>query len=189
MFQCDQLDETADSTRLLEIKPHLRMDGLLDCSLVSVKFGDRPKFEALSYMWGDDDVRKKICINGAEFEVNENLFDALHFLRRRPDPHRWLPIWIDAICIDQGGTAEKDRQLPFMPQIYERAQQVLVWLGRDYERFQEPSTEDFIRRELHRRHGRLDDGVLSLTDIGTRSGSYRRSAKRDRSRSALAKSH
>ncbi|KAK2601140.1 hypothetical protein N8I77_010610 [Diaporthe amygdali] len=161
VFQYNQLDETADSTRLLQIKPHLRTDGLLDCSLVTVKFGDRPKFDALSYMWGDSSVRKKICVNGAEFEVTENLFDALHFLRRRPEPKEWLPIWIDAICIDQQGIAEKDRQLPFMPHIYERAQQVLVWLGRGYEKFQAPDTEDLIRRELHWRHGGLGDDLLS----------------------------
>ena len=45
------------------------------------------------------------------------------------------PIWVDAICINQGEKdeatkREKYRQLDLMGQIYELAERVLVWLGK-----------------------------------------------------------
>jgi Heterokaryon incompatibility protein (HET) len=40
-------------------------------------------------------------------------------------------IWADAICINQIDTSEKTEQVPLMADIYERAELVLVWLGKD----------------------------------------------------------
>jgi hypothetical protein len=46
-----------------------------------------------------------------------------------------LCLWIDAVCIDQAHTnpalIERDHQLQLMGAIYERAEQTLVWLGKD----------------------------------------------------------
>jgi hypothetical protein len=41
--------------------------------------------------------------------------------------------WIDALCINQSDMAEKNVQLPLMPQIFESASRVVVWLGEEYE--------------------------------------------------------
>jgi hypothetical protein len=52
---------------------------------------------------------------------------------RRPsaqDPHGFEePIWIDALCIDQGCNAERGHQVQRMGSIYSNAQEVFVWLG------------------------------------------------------------
>jgi hypothetical protein len=40
-----------------------------------------------------------------------------------------MPIWIDAVCINQGDQEEKMVQIRLMNQVYRRARKVWVWLG------------------------------------------------------------
>jgi len=40
-----------------------------------------------------------------------------------------LPIWIDALCINQTNPSEREHQVLLMHKIYSRAKHVLVWLG------------------------------------------------------------
>ncbi|EAQ93791.1 hypothetical protein CHGG_02026 [Chaetomium globosum CBS 148.51] len=40
-----------------------------------------------------------------------------------------LPIWIDALCINQADSAEKSKQIPMMRDIYAKAECVFSWLG------------------------------------------------------------
>ncbi|KAB5581219.1 heterokaryon incompatibility protein-domain-containing protein [Coniochaeta sp. 2T2.1] len=99
----------------------------------------RPKFEALSYMWGTELAGEPITLNSFAFEVKRNLLDALLFLRRQVAlGTARQPFWIDAICINQKDVAERNRQLPIMEQIYSRAATVVVWLGNSrYTEFQQ----------------------------------------------------
>lgn len=120
------LDLTSDSIRLISIDSQLSSDGLLCCSLITVKFAQRPRYEALSYRWGDDTKTWKILVDDTEFRVTENLYDALEYMRQHP---RKVPIWIDAISINQDDLTEKTRQLRIMPHIYRRAVTVVVFLG------------------------------------------------------------
>lgn len=58
------------------------------------------------------------------------------FLRRHFDTitgaYRPLPLWVDAICINQDDEDERTSQILLMGEIYSIAHQVIVWLG-DYE--------------------------------------------------------
>lgn len=85
-------------------------------------------YDALSYTWGDCSQRPSFTItcNGQEFQVHQNLNSALPFLARRDSQ---LPLWIDAICIDQSNDAEKLSQIRMMKSIFEEATRVWVWLG------------------------------------------------------------
>ncbi|KAK4155829.1 heterokaryon incompatibility protein-domain-containing protein [Chaetomidium leptoderma] len=48
---------------------------------------------------------------------------------------RWTgSIWIDALCINQADTAEKNAQVPLMSRIYRQAEQVPIWLGPENDR-------------------------------------------------------
>ncbi|KAK0515812.1 hypothetical protein JMJ35_001846 [Cladonia borealis] len=92
---------------------------------------DQNPYEALSYNWGTGKIDRwiKISVGNSKpyiFGVRSNLFAALKQLRLR-DAAR--PLWIDAICIDQDSSEEKNAQVPKMPQIYNGAQNVCVWLG------------------------------------------------------------
>lgn len=41
----------------------------------------------------------------------------------------WKYFWVDALCIDQANTAERNHQVQMMSDIYQNAALVLVWLG------------------------------------------------------------
>ena len=107
------------------------------CTLSEVTFGSRPKFEALSYMWGTESAEEPISLNDVPWKVGRNLLHALRFLRRQVacgKAHQ--PFWIDAISINQSNVEERNRQLRIMDQIYFRASTVVVWLGSGYTKFQ-----------------------------------------------------
>jgi hypothetical protein len=123
--------------RLVTIKPIRDATGvenlhLLECELSTVSLDTRPDYVALSYAWGDQGTKLPVFMNGELFFVTKNLHAALLQLRIcctiiQP----FGPVWIDAICIDQGNPQEKNYQLPLMREIYESAAEVFVWLGED----------------------------------------------------------
>lgn len=85
-----------------------------------------PKYVALSYVWGPAFTKAKISVNGQQFDVSPNLFEALRHIRRR---HSDLVVWIDAICINQADILERNHQVALMRRIYSGADYVIAWLG------------------------------------------------------------
>ena len=95
-------------------------------NLYTSQYGNDVAFDALSYTWGDlSDIFTFTC-NDQELQIHSNLKEALPYLAKRQSS---LPIWIDAICINQLDDAEKLAQIRMMHSIYSRASQVWVWLG------------------------------------------------------------
>ncbi|KAH9208075.1 heterokaryon incompatibility protein-domain-containing protein, partial [Leptodontidium sp. 2 PMI_412] len=95
-------------------------------SLHQVRFKDKPEYEALSYVWGKPKVTESISLNGQPFNITTNLFLALRRLRHEDKPRL---LWIDAICIDQSNTQERQQQVSRMKEIYSCASKVTVWMG------------------------------------------------------------
>lgn len=114
-----------DQIRLLTVLAGLP-DDPVDCVLDNHTIGEIRKAEAVSYAWGSTACTKVILVNGAPFHVGENLFQALVHLRL-PAISRLL--WIDALCINQSDTYERNHQVQKMAAIYSGASRVLVWLG------------------------------------------------------------
>lgn len=84
-------------------------------------------FDALSYTWGDQAQTFSLLCDGAVLHIHHNLNEALPYLaRRRPTP---LPLWVDAVCINQEDVTEKDQQITRMGKIYRQADTVWAWLG------------------------------------------------------------
>ncbi|KAG5971927.1 hypothetical protein E4U55_001008 [Claviceps digitariae] len=123
------LHKTADAIRIVTIDPDLDQHGRLVCHLHTTTFAQQPRYETLSYRWGDDALTEAIVVDGVELLVTTNLWDALHYFHEHP---RKMPIWIDAISINQRDVAERSSQLRIMPHIYTRASSTLVWLGCRY---------------------------------------------------------
>lgn len=67
-----------------------------------------------------------ITINGQPFAIHHNLHLSLLHLRSKKAP---LPLWVDAICINQADADERNAQVALMWFIYSRAQAVVAWLG------------------------------------------------------------
>lgn len=88
---------------------------------------DDIKYEALSYTWGDLRLQDSISLNRNITSVTVNLFGALEDIRL---DHGTRLLWVDALCIDQNNTMERNHQVKQMGTIYKKAKRVLAWLGR-----------------------------------------------------------
>lgn len=123
------------------------------------------EFEALSYTWGNNEAYSTAIIEnctpvGADpplsgtistakqqkLPLSRNLTEAIKHLRYKHDER---VMWIDAICINQADTNEKQHQVPLMGRIYTLARRVVAWLGPEF-----PNTKlafrklDYLGRQL-----------------------------------------
>jgi len=80
-----------------------------------VSLQDNPKYEALSYCWGDKSDPATIKLQDRPFEVGKNLYRALIRLRREQEART---LWIDAICINQKDILERAQQVELMGELY-----------------------------------------------------------------------
>ncbi|KAM0139211.1 hypothetical protein ACHAO1_003086 [Botrytis cinerea] len=127
-FSYKPLDPLVDGIRLLHLLPG-NCTQQPRCFLKHAIFGERPKYNAVSYTWGKEADQIPIVIDGQYFLVTENLYKALMCLQQQSATEYVL--WVDAICINQDDIAERNRQLTIMPYIYERAKLVVIWLKND----------------------------------------------------------
>lgn len=81
---------------------------------------------ACSYVWGGSKPSQLILINERPFHIRQNLHDFL--LQMRKDGFL-KPLWVDALCIDQSNTSERNHQVRQMGSIYRGARAVVSWLG------------------------------------------------------------
>jgi hypothetical protein len=119
-----------DSIRLLRLLPHEDKNAPIQCQLFDYSLQESGKrmhlYDALSYVWGDSDNPRSIYIGEHDLPVTRNLHAALSHLQNFSLERI---IWVDAICIDQKNTEEKEQQIQIMAKIYSQANRVLVWLG------------------------------------------------------------
>jgi hypothetical protein len=133
---------TAGQIRLLKRTPE-GSGGLMHFtfSISSIPSAPDP-YIALSYVWGDEGNLVPIIVDGKRLMVTQNCFAALAFLGPEMQDH---PIWVDAICINQGREGdgvrvdrvvcerEKAGQIAQMGEIYRCASRVFVFLGVQYQ--------------------------------------------------------
>lgn len=119
------LDPSKAQIRLVILQPGKSRE-IVRCDLLIFSLDDKPKYEALSYEWGDAKSSRTIVLNGKRKLVRENLYQALLHLRQQ-DSKRI--IWIDALSINQSDIKERNHQVQEMRRIYSRASMVLSWLG------------------------------------------------------------
>jgi hypothetical protein len=126
MSHCSKpLDPRRKEIRRLILQP-VSAGTEIRCSTETVSLLEQPEYEALSYVWGDMSVQRKIIFDGMHFPITENLAIALHHLRLPDKPRR---VWVDALCINQSNTKERNEQVILMGEIYTKANPVLIWLG------------------------------------------------------------
>ncbi|KAK8085434.1 hypothetical protein PG997_006705 [Apiospora hydei] len=118
-------DPATSDVRFLELLPG-DFDEAMHCSLRTCSLKNHPKYEALSYVWGDARVTKPVYVNGHLVQVTSNLTTALRYLRHHQRPRT---LWVDAICINQADILEKGQQVPLMGLIYSQCSQTVAWLG------------------------------------------------------------
>ncbi|CAG8958443.1 hypothetical protein HYFRA_00011120 [Hymenoscyphus fraxineus] len=131
-FQYTPLELNGNTIRLLRILRNKPQDPVgIYCSLAQVSLNNHPAYHALSYAWSDESsshlLPEEITVEGQKLTVSPNLGAALKARRERQLGD--IPIWIDAICINQSDITEKSHQILRMRQIYTQAELVTVWLG------------------------------------------------------------
>lgn len=87
-----------------------------------------PAYEAISYAWGNPNIKVPSVCDGSLLEITPSLWEGLRHLRSERETRL---LWADAVCIDQQNSREKNRQVMNMKKIYESATRVVVWLGLD----------------------------------------------------------
>lgn len=96
------------------------------CKIRVISVDDAISYTAISYMWGDHNCEREILLDGRPFYVRSNLFDLLETISEEGSNEVY---WIDALCINQVDTIERNHQVGLMGQIYSSAENVLVWPG------------------------------------------------------------
>lgn len=133
--------------RLIKIYPSQHNERVR-CAMITHRTDSQVRtYQALSYTWGDGTRKVPISLNAQDFLVTTNLEDALRHMRCKTleEESKQLPLWIDAICINQEDSEERDTQVRRMRSIYEQAERVVIWLGN----YNEPTDESF-RLDLSR---------------------------------------
>jgi len=97
------------------------------CTIRTYDTDKMPPYIALSYTWGASFPVRDVWINGKRWVVRKNLRNFLtSFARSRV--HEIDHLWIDALCIDQENTRERNHQVRMMADIYRDSQHVITWL-------------------------------------------------------------
>ncbi|WPJ64722.1 hypothetical protein SMAC4_13844 [Sordaria macrospora] len=93
-------------------------------------------YRALSYECGPaPDTNTElptINIDGHTVHICQNLYDALKAVIHADfnmSGNTTMPLWVDALCINQIDDNEKGHQVGLMRDIFASAKMVLVWLG------------------------------------------------------------
>ncbi|KAF1847680.1 uncharacterized protein K460DRAFT_426459 [Cucurbitaria berberidis CBS 394.84] len=120
-----QLNPSLREIRLLCLHPGEWNDAI-ECHLQTVSLDKRPRFKAISYVWGDSRQKRPITVNDQSFATTKNLFAGLQRMR---DSGETRAVWADAACINQADLNERCQQVQLMGDIYSSAEEVLIWLG------------------------------------------------------------
>jgi len=95
--------------RLLVLLPSEEKSADLKCILCAACLRKEPKYEALSYTWGDPRETFPILLNGEVVQATKTLVSALRHLRYTEEG-KVRVMWIDAVCINQSDVEEKNHK-------------------------------------------------------------------------------
>ncbi|EKG22465.1 Heterokaryon incompatibility [Macrophomina phaseolina MS6] len=131
-FRYFPLESDPTAIRVVVLLPSQKRYSDIRCYLCNTALSRNPAYEALSYVWAEIPGKRPIRVEHPQhsqtqtFWATANLESALRHLRQ---PDRIRVIWIDALCINQEDIGERTQQVKQMDKIYQKAKEVIVWLG------------------------------------------------------------
>ena len=130
-YKYQPLDLSDGSIRLIKVNHRYDSRGRPEhtFNLVHSNVSHVP-YIALSYTWGLQQAGVSIVLNRKVLVVRRNVASFLRAVTTKFRNHfvNGTYIWIDAICIDQESTEERNHQVRQMGRIYSSAQSVAIWL-------------------------------------------------------------
>jgi len=148
--------QNSRSIRLLELRPSTAIES--HDKLIQVSVDNPPPYEALSYAWGSRLPFFYIFCEEKNLPVTQTCAAAVSRLRRTATSRL---LWIDAICIDQSSIPERNIQVQLMGEIYQRATQVLIWLGENTHETQD--VLEYLRKAAQLEHPKYAGRLASLS--------------------------
>ncbi|KAI0467786.1 HET-domain-containing protein [Xylaria cf. heliscus] len=121
--------QARDSIRVLELLPSDAQNPDVHVKIKHTNIeAARNKLVALSYTWGSSAPCRTIYNDdgNTRLEIPSNCYDAIRCIRDSFPP---VTLWIDAICINQEDTMERNSQVKIMGEIYGAAVMTVVFLG------------------------------------------------------------
>jgi len=86
-------------------------------------------FSSVTQMPDEAEGSADIIVDGQCTAVGKNLESALRALREIPDIQAGMPVWVDALCINQNDVEERNVEVKRMNDIYANATRVITWLS------------------------------------------------------------
>ncbi|KAK3376272.1 heterokaryon incompatibility protein-domain-containing protein, partial [Lasiosphaeria ovina] len=185
-FQCSPLDDSSSQIRLLDLLPGSNISPIR-CRLRAVELAlARRTYEPLSYTWRSPtrhhNISMGIYIDGQRVTIGGTLWRALRALRHRCSSDGPRTLWVDAVCINQADTAEKNAQVQLMRHIYENGICTLIWLGASPQPYRSRAFSILkslaLFSEQHPGYSVSIDMVDALEEYATESQSERRLRRR-----------
>ncbi|OCK78373.1 HET-domain-containing protein [Lepidopterella palustris CBS 459.81] len=159
-FQYQPLNTSQREIRLLNLMPG-KFNDPIHCTVSIASLDDPPKYEALSYTWGNPKDTRSIILDGIAVNITVNLYDAL----RHGRSERKVDVcWADAICINQADTAEKSWQVQQMRDVYRSANLVFAFLGKEED--DSDYAMELLRDIQSKSKDQLKEAISSAEDVG-----------------------
>ncbi|KAK2480163.1 hypothetical protein H9L39_09537 [Fusarium oxysporum f. sp. albedinis] len=95
-----------------------------------VSSGTGLPYIALSYVWGGNHKPDLLLVNGVSVNITESLDAALRSQVILDYSSKGVPVWVDAICIDQENIQERNTEVLRMRKIYAQSLETICWLGK-----------------------------------------------------------
>ena len=125
--------------RLIHIHASKEFNDPIHVSFSITDLAQPDYYNTLSYTWGEtfedgSHLTEVILCEERQLYVTSNLSDFLRRLRveinfRASNVFARMPIWIDALSINQEDEFERGQQVAIMSKIYESSFQLIIWLG------------------------------------------------------------
>ena len=150
--------------RVLKVHPRQSSDAIKAVLWPSgFKVLPRPRYETISYCWGDASQTKVIEVNGHAMPVPATAAAAIRRLRLSD---RIRHHWIDAICINQSDSRERAEQVKLMSKIYSESYGNCIYLGEgDESTASALESIDLLNAQLVQAAARLDVNETALSPV------------------------
>ena len=129
-----QLSTEKAEIRLLNVEKLEDDETVPKVTLSTVSLHDNPRYYALSYVWGkawlDDGVKVDETTVRCTASLAQILTEYPRLITNILGNDELIPLWIDAICINQQDVQERSAQVQTMKKIYK---QVVAWIGPEYQ--------------------------------------------------------